>query len=189
MRRRDRVKERLSRVFGSGSSNRADTTDPNGQQLHGQQENRKPNKPPEGEVLNKSSETPKSRRIEDTPIQELWKVAYEKLREEDGKLIKDYETRLIGSVTAGLGQTFNLKQNRREWMQAILESKMEEVNNKLEPSSLKAQAKDSMQLVLNIVNSAKDYIGSAANANPYTSIAWTGVSFLLPVSEIERLVC
>ncbi|KAL6819895.1 ankyrin repeat-containing domain protein [Trichoderma camerunense] len=191
MGRRDRLKERFSKVFGSGAGNRADATDPNGQQLHGQQlhgqqlhgqqENREPNKTPEGEGLNESPETPKSRRIEDTPIRELWDVAYEKLREEDGKLIEDYEAKLIGSVTTGLGQTLNLKQNRREWMQAILSSKMEEVNNELEPGSFKAQAKDTMQLVLNIVSSAKDYIGSAANANPYTSIAWTGVSFFLPL--------
>lgn len=189
MGRRDRLKERFSRAFGSGASNRVDTTDSNGQRLHGQQKNAKPNKPPEGEGLNESPETLKSRRIEDTPIRELWNVAYEKLREEDGKLIKDYEAKLIGSVTTGLGQTLNLKQNRREWMQAILSSKMEEVNNGLEPGSFTAQAKDTMQLVLNIVNSTKDYIDNAASVNPYTSIAWTGVSFFLPVSEIARLTC
>ncbi|KAK4080945.1 hypothetical protein Trihar35433_2050 [Trichoderma harzianum] len=187
MGRRDRLKERFSRAFGSGASNRVDTTDSNGQRLHGQQKNAKPNKPPEGEGLNEWPETLKSRRIEDTPIRELWNVAYEKLREEDGKLIKDYEAKLIGSVTTGLDQTLNLKQNRREWMQAILSSKMEEVNNGLEPGSFTAQAKDTMQLVLNIVNSTKDYIDNAASVNPYTSIAWTGVSFFLPSRMREEL--
>ncbi|KAL6690574.1 ankyrin repeat-containing domain protein [Trichoderma pleuroticola] len=182
MRRRDRLKKLIPRPFGSGTSNRADTADSNGHQLHGQQDNRGPTKPPDGtDVVGKSPEKFAGRRIEDTPIRELWNIAYEKLREEDGKLVEDYEAQLKGSVTAGLGQTLNLKQNRREWMQAILSSKMEEVNNKLEPSSFKAQAKDTMQLVLNIVDSAKDYIGNAASSNPYTSIAWTGVSFLLPL--------
>ncbi|PNP58266.1 hypothetical protein THARTR1_01781 [Trichoderma harzianum] len=176
MGRRDRLKGRFSMVFGSGTSIRADTADSNGHQLHGQQDNRGPNKPPDGtDVVGKSPEKFAGRRIEDTPIRELWNIAYEKLREEDGKLVEDYEAQLKGSVTAGLGQTLNLKQNRREWMQAILSSKMEEVNKKLEPSSFKAQAKDTMQLILNIVDSAKDYIGNAANSNPYTSIAWTGL--------------
>ncbi|KAL7803967.1 ankyrin repeat-containing domain protein [Trichoderma afarasin] len=186
MGRRDRFKERFSKVFGSGTSSGTDTADSNGYQLHRQQvESREPNEPPDGtHGVNKSPENFKGRQIQDTPIRELWNTAYEKLGEQDGALIADYEAKLTGSVTAGLGQSFNLKQNRREWMQAILESKMEEVNkDDLKPGSgnFKTQAKGAMQLVLNIVNSANDYISNAASSNPYTSIAWTGVSFLLPL--------
>lgn len=186
MGRRDRFKERFSRVFGGGISSGTDTADSNGHQLHRQQaESREPNEPPDGtDGVNKSPENFKRRQIQDTPIRELWNTAYEKLGEQDGALIADYEAKLTGSVTAGLGQAFNLKQNRREWMQAILESKMEEVNkDELKPGSgnFKTQAKGAMQLILNIVNSANDYISNAASSNPYTSIAWTGVSFLLPV--------
>ncbi|KAF3065738.1 putative ankyrin repeat protein [Trichoderma lentiforme] len=180
---RDFFKRRKSKAARNVPSNETDTADSDGcQSRQPQAESSGLTDPPDGmNGLNKSPENFKGRLIQDTPIRELWNVAYEKLREEDGKLIEDYEAKLIGSVTTGLGETLDLKQDRREWMQAILSSKMEEVNNELDPGSFKSQAKDTMQLVLNIVNSAKDYIGSAANANPYTSIAWTGVSFLLPL--------
>ncbi|KAH0531339.1 hypothetical protein TsFJ059_000184 [Trichoderma semiorbis] len=186
MGRRDWLKERFSRAFGSGSGNRAATTDSNGHQLLRQQVGSGGrNNPPYGvNGLDKSPENSTGRLIKDRTILDLWDIAYEKLREEDAKLIEDYEAKLKGSVTAGIAQTLNLRQNRREWMQAILTSKMDEVNkdkSKLESGNFKTQAKETIQLVLNIVNSAKDYIGNAASANPYTSIAWTGVSFFLPL--------
>ncbi|KAJ4865469.1 ankyrin repeats (many copies) domain-containing protein [Trichoderma breve] len=161
MGRRDRFKERFSRVFGSGTSSGTDTADTNGHQLHRQQvESREPNEPPDGtDGVNKSPENFRGRQILDTPIRELWNMAYEKLGEQDGALIADYEAKLT-------------------------ESKMEEVNkDELKPGSgnFRTQAKGAMQLVLNIVNSANDYISNAASSNPYTSIAWTGVSFLLPL--------
>jgi hypothetical protein len=187
---RDWFKERKTKAFRSRTSSRTETVNANGNvQLHQQQaESREPDESRDRlDGLNISPEKLKSRRIEDTRIQELWDVAYEKLREEDGTLIADYEAKLTGSVTAGIGQTLNMKQNRREWMQAILQNKMDEVNrnkSKLELGNFQTQARDAMQLILNIVNSANDYIGNAASANSYTSIAWTGVSFLLPVSIV-----
>ncbi|PKK54169.1 hypothetical protein CI102_1362 [Trichoderma harzianum] len=184
MGRRDRLKERFSRAFGSGASNQADTTGPNGQQLHGQQaESRRFNEPPdEANTLLKWPENFKGRLTNDMPIQELWDIAYEKLREEDATLITHYEAELRGSVTAGLGQLLNLKQHRREWMQAILQSKMDKVNKndlELRSGNFKGQAKDVKQPFITAVNLANDYIGDVASANPCTSIAWTGVSCLL----------
>ncbi|KAL7916610.1 ankyrin repeat-containing domain protein [Trichoderma velutinum] len=186
MGRRDRLKERLSKVFGSATSNETDTADPKGHQLRRRQVGSSGlNDPPDGVTgLDKSPEHFKGRLIQDTPIRELWNVAYEKLREEDGTLIAGYEAKLTGSVTAGVGQSLSSKQNRREWMQAILSSKMDEINknkSKLESGNFTTQAKDAMQLLLKTINSAKDYIGNAASANPYTSIAWAGISFLLPL--------
>ena len=35
--------------------------------------------------------------------------------------------------------------------------------------------------VVSMIGWAKDYIGAAASGNPYTAIAWSGVSLLLPV--------
>ncbi|PTB42529.1 hypothetical protein M441DRAFT_165853, partial [Trichoderma asperellum CBS 433.97] len=172
--------------FRSRTSNRTDRAISNENPLHQQQAaSREPNEWPDGlDEWTISHEKLKSQQIEDTKIQELWDVAYEKLREEDGTLIADYEAKLIGSVTAGVGQTLNLKHNRRDWMQAILQNKMEEVNknkSKLELGNYKGQSKNVIRLVLKVANSANDFIGSAASTNPYTSIAWTGVSFLLPL--------
>lgn len=41
-------------------------------------------------------------RSDDIPINELWYVAYEKLRAEDGALIEEYEKKLQGNLVAGL---------------------------------------------------------------------------------------
>lgn len=64
---------------------------------------------------------------EDTPIRELWRVAYEKLREEDGELIKNYETELKKSVAASLVQMLPAKANQRDEMDVILRAKMDEI--------------------------------------------------------------
>lgn len=123
--------------------------------------------------------------FDNTPIRELWNVAYEKLREEEGALVAEYEARLQGSVLAGLGEALKLKSNTREWMWAILQSKMKEVNKdttKFNIGSTEVKMRDVAQLVLNIVGAANSYISQAVSANPSASIAWAGVSFLLPVS-------
>lgn len=120
-----------------------------------------------------------------TPIRELWTVAYEKLREEDSALITDYEAKLRGNIAAGLRDSMGLKPNVREQMRAILESKMEEVNKdawKFNWGNSEVKVKDVAQVVVGIVGSVNDYIKDATSTNPYASIAWTGISFLLPVS-------
>ncbi|KAL7790500.1 ankyrin repeat-containing domain protein [Trichoderma afarasin] len=122
--------------------------------------------------------------FDNTPIRELWNVAYEKLREEEGALVAEYETRLQGSVLAGLGEALKLKSNTREWMWAILQSKMNEVNKdttKFNIGSTEVKMRDVAQLVLNVVGAANSYISQAVSANPSASIAWAGVSFLLPL--------
>ncbi|KAK4077056.1 uncharacterized protein Triagg1_4023 [Trichoderma aggressivum f. europaeum] len=115
---------------------------------------------------------------ENTPIRELWIVAYERLRDEDGELIKNYEIELKKSVPASLGQMIPIRANKRDEVEAILRIKMEEINKNA--SSL-ARVDDFTQLFFKVVDSANDYIRGAASANPYTSIAWIGVSFVLPL--------
>lgn len=131
------------------------------------------------EGTKKSTTSPST---ENTPIRELWKVAYEKLQEENGTLIKSYETELEKSVAASLMQNLPFKPNKRDQMEAILRIKLEEINNNVSSPTFKARAGDFMQLFVKIVDLANDYISDAARANPYTSIAWTGVSLVLPVS-------
>lgn len=38
-----------------------------------------------------------------------------------------------------------------------------------------------------IIIASKDFIASAVSAKPYAAVAWTGISFLLPVSYFEAL--
>lgn len=123
--------------------------------------------------------------LENIPIRKLWNVAYENLRVEDNALIAAYEAKLQGSIVAGIGETLKQTANIRERMSAILQSKMEEINKntfKLKVGSTEVKLKDAAQLVLDVVGSANSYINQAVSANPYASVAWAGVSFLLPVS-------
>lgn len=148
----------------------------------------KANEPIERSEAIQSSAT--SPALDNTPIRELWNVAYEKLREEEGALVAEYEARLQGSVVAGLGGALKLKSNTRERMWAILQSKMDEVNKnttKFNIGSTEVRVRDIAQQVLNVVGAANSYISQAVSANPSASIAWAGVSFLLPVSDDASL--
>ncbi|PON28927.1 hypothetical protein TGAM01_v202035 [Trichoderma gamsii] len=118
---------------------------------------------------------------EHTPIRELWALAYEKLRDEDGELFKNYETELKKSVPWSLAQMIPIKANKRDAMEAILRIKMDEINTNASSPEFKAKAGEIIQLFVKVVGSANDYISNAASANPYTSIAWTGVSLILPL--------
>ncbi|KAL7799329.1 ankyrin repeat-containing domain protein [Trichoderma afarasin] len=120
--------------------------------------------------------------LDSIPIQELWNVAYERLREENGPLVAEYESSLKGVVAAGVAQTLSFKANIREQMWTILQKRMEEVNNntKLKLGDHEIQMNTS-QLILNVINSANNYISQAVSGNPFASIAWTGISFLLPL--------
>ncbi|KAI8951140.1 ankyrin repeat-containing domain protein [Xylaria longipes] len=117
-------------------------------------------------------------------IRELWDLAYEKLREEDEGLIKDYEAKLCGDLSVGLSSTLGSKVGMRERTQAILQRKMEEVNRdiwKLKFGSSQTQVRDLVQPVLGVVNWVNDYIKGAVSASPFASVAWVGVSLLLPL--------
>lgn len=119
---------------------------------------------------------------ENTPIRELWKVAYEKLQEEDGELIRNYESGLKKSAAASSVQMLPSNGNQRDEMDAILRTKMDEINKNISSSTFAARAGEFAQVFLKLVVSARDYIGEAASTSPYTSIAWAGVSLILPVS-------
>ncbi|PNP46240.1 hypothetical protein TGAMA5MH_02275 [Trichoderma gamsii] len=114
----------------------------------------------------------KPKEIEDTPIRELWNVAYERLREEDGALIAEYEKNLQCSPAAGSNTCM------KDQLRTMLEKKMNEVNARAKLGNTEAPA-----TVSKIMGLANDYVNAAARANSYTSIAWAGVSYILPVSH------
>lgn len=122
----------------------------------------------------------------DAPIDELWDLAYEHLRESDGHLIADYEDKLGGNFAIGMASTLGSRADVRNKMKTVLQRKMDEVNRdawKLKFRSSEVQVKDLVQPVLGVVNWANEYISAAVGANPSASIAWAGISLLLPVSE------
>lgn len=137
-----------------------------------------------------SRESQPKPKTSDTPIHELWNLAYENLRESDEDLIVNCEAKLQRNFTAGLGSTLGLtlgsRADRRDQMSTILQRKMDEINRetwKLKFGSTEVQVKDLVQPVLAVVNWANEFIKSAVSANPSASIAWAGVSLLLPVSK------
>lgn len=137
-----------------------------------------------------SRESQPKPRTSDTPIHELWNLAYDNLRQSDEELILNYEAKLRRNFTAGLGSTLGLtlgsRADRRDQMSTILQRKMDEINRetwKLKFGSTETQVKDLVQPVLGVVNWANEFIKTAVSADPSASIAWAGVSLLLPVSQ------
>lgn len=64
----------------------------------------------------------------DATIQELRNIAYKKLREEEGALIDNYESKLQGDIIAGLSLMAGSNASPRDRMQTILDHKMKEIN-------------------------------------------------------------
>jgi hypothetical protein len=136
-----------------------------------------------------SSQSLGNSRSDDAPIKELWNIAYEKLKAEDGSLIKEYETKLGGNTIAGLGLTLGSNASMRDRMQTILEYKMNEVNAnvwRLKFRSSEVEVGDLVQPILGIVSLANEYITGAVGVNSFTSLAWVGISLLLPVSQTAK---
>jgi hypothetical protein len=125
----------------------------------------------------------------DTPIHQLWNLAYERLREEDEELITNYEAKLVGNLAAGLaagpGAALCPRLSTRHHMETILRRKMDEVNRdawKLKfGSTSEVQVKDLVQPVLDVVAWANKFITGALSTNPSASMAWAGVSLILPL--------
>ncbi|KAI0968046.1 ankyrin repeat-containing domain protein [Xylaria arbuscula] len=142
-------------------------------------------KPSSNEAPDKPSSIPSPPLIDvDTPITELWHIAYNKLRMVNEILILDYESKQYGdlsSALAPLGANVSL----RERTNAILQHKMKEVDKdtwRLKFGSTDVQIRDIAQPILGVVSRANDYISTALSSNPYASVAWMGISLLLPLA-------
>lgn len=77
---------------------------------------------------------------------------------------------------------------KREQMQFVLQLKIDEVNRDAWMlkfgSSTEIDFKDIVEPVLGIIKRANNYITQALSGCPQASIAWAGISLLLPVSAI-----
>jgi len=128
------------------------------------------------------------------PINELWNDAYDELREQEEKLMKDYEATLCADLaTMVVGSTVVLsgsKVERKAQMMTLLSRKVDEVKKntwRLRFGGHGVQLKDLAQPVVGIIQWTDDHISGALSTNPYASIAWAGVSLLLPVSHAALL--
>lgn len=123
-----------------------------------------------------------------TSIKDLWNVAYENLRQENRALIGEYEAVLKESITVICGpplQVFDLKINVKDQIGVILQRKIEEADKKSKKISVgnsDISIRDALNTTARFVGSANEFITKAVGGNPQASIAWAGVSILLPVS-------
>ncbi|ETR98546.1 ankyrin, partial [Trichoderma reesei RUT C-30] len=125
----------------------------------------------------------------DVPIRHLWNLAYEKLRKEDGRLIDDYEAKIRNSLSAGVSCTIGSNVSMRDRMENILRNKMKEVNDnawKIRFGTSEVQFKDVADNILGVINWANEYITNALKPNPCASMAWAGVSLLLPAASLAK---
>jgi hypothetical protein len=112
------------------------------------------------------------------------------LKEEEGALINNYDSKLQGDIIAGLSLMAGSSASPRDRMQTILDHKMKEVNRdiwKLRFRSSEIEARALVQHVLDVANFVNEYIAGAVSAKPCASIAWAGIGLLLPVSCIASL--
>ena len=122
------------------------------------------------------------------PIHELWSYAYDSLKETEPDLVQEYEGVLCEDLRTMVAATVSFsgsKVGRQEQMAAILKRKVAEAQKnawRLKFGSKDVPVKDLMEPIVSIVDWADNYISDALSANPYASIAWAGVGFLLPVS-------
>ncbi|RFU78126.1 hypothetical protein TARUN_4117 [Trichoderma arundinaceum] len=112
----------------------------------------------------------------------LWNVAYEQLRQDYAELVAEYEDRLDKILDSGLELAPD--SNIRKRMEAILEKQMHQVDRdtwKLKFLSSESQVNDQVKPILGIVSQVHDYVANTASPSPYASLAWAGISLLLPL--------
>lgn len=80
----------------------------------------------------------------------------------------------------------DVKTTRREIMDRLLKEKFAEMSRKftLRVNGEDIAIRDLAKPVLYAVDQANTYITHALSTNPYASIAWAGVSLILPVSDV-----
>ena len=127
----------------------------------------------------------KASRLSLKPIKELWNEAYEELKEKEESIIKDYEAAMSerGAPKVPVG--------RKEQMAALVVKKVAEAKKntwklRYGDNDNEVVLKDLAEPIVKLISDAEKFVNGLVSANPYASIAWAGVSLLLPVSlEIQ----
>lgn len=123
-------------------------------------------------------------------IRQLWAVAYQSLRDEKDSPIEAFEEEIRLNLPHIAG-TIRSDANTKDWMSKVVQRQMDEVKRdalKLRFGNFEVEAQEVVKSVLAVVDWSKDYVGKALSTNPSASIAWGGVSLLLPVGQYPLLV-
>lgn len=132
---------------------------------------------------NKASQSPIGPRPKETKPS-LWAYAYERVRQENVKLSREFEARLGVSITSTGNDGDRDFYNKIEEIQQKALKDISTARESRELSKTTAKIKRCFERGIAVIIGARDLIASAASANPYAALAWSGVSLLLPVRHL-----
>ncbi|EWG38290.1 hypothetical protein FVEG_01548 [Fusarium verticillioides 7600] len=116
-------------------------------------------------------------------IRQLWAVAYKSLRDEEDSPVTKFEDQIRRNLP-DIADRMSSDQSTKEWMSKVVETQMDQVKRdtlKLRFGNFEMEAQEVVKSVLAVVNWSKDYVSKALSSNPTASIAWGGVTLLLPL--------
>ncbi|KAL8951561.1 MAG: hypothetical protein Q9222_002471 [Ikaeria aurantiellina] len=111
----------------------------------------------------------------------LWTLAYEKLQQEQPDLMQNFHDCLGISTTALAADPNGLTGLTKEALTQI-------ANAEEARSTSRTKIQKTYRKTIEIIIASKDLITAAASASPYASLAWSGVSLLLPAKNWIPLV-
>ncbi|KAB8221228.1 WD40-repeat-containing domain protein [Aspergillus novoparasiticus] len=121
---------------------------------------------------------------------DLWKEAYEKIREGDRGLVESYEEVLL---KLGLGcdkeqMRANSCDLRASQIQQLANQRIREIGNRQlvvkiggEEKVVRSKARDLAQRIVDGIVNVKDVISAAISSEPHAGLVWAGVLVILPV--------
>ena len=108
------------------------------------------------------------------PEDSLWALAYKDAQQANPDLIKEFNYLLGIDELGAAASADGLAQKALDLIDKADEEKLHGTSAKM---------RKSYDQVVKIIIASRDFIGPIASTNPYAALAWTGVSFLLPVSH------
>lgn len=112
---------------------------------------------------------------------DLWKSAFDKFREEEPDLLDDYDQHVFGAGTVNAGL---INQETIEAALSKLLKDREKKQWKISVLSRDINIRTQVERMVGILKWSDPLVKSALSTQPYAALAWSGVSFLLPVSAL-----
>ncbi|KAF5593388.1 ankyrin repeat [Fusarium subglutinans] len=123
-------------------------------------------------------------------IRQLWAVAYMSLRNEEDSPVQAFEDQIRCNMP-DIADRMSSDASTKDWTSSVVQTQMDQVKRdtlKLRFGNFEVEAQEVVKSVLAVVNWSKDYVSKALSSNPTASIAWGGVTLLLPVSQYLIIV-
>lgn len=132
--------------------------------------------------------------VEDAESKNLWNEAYERLRQENSKLVDTYEKDLLASSSPELQKSGAESgadppagtggKNREEQLQNLVKGRLDSMQKarlKVTVGGEEIIVKDQVCKVIRTIISRRDIIGAAISTEPHASLAWAGILIILPL--------